>query len=112
MAGNLKEETKVILRAYETLSDEGTRKLYDKLLSDADDGDLVKSASVGEDEFRNQSSNSPFGGRGKKRDGFNDKLDQDQMYFTVRVLYITFAIITFPKIIYMGWQFYKGENIW
>lgn len=110
MDGNLKEETKVILRAYETLSDEGTRKLYDKQLSD--DGDLVKSASVGEDKFRNQNSNSPFGGRGKNRDGFRDKLNQDQMYFAVRVLYITFAIITFPKIIYMSWQFYKGENMW
>ena len=110
MPGNLKEETKLILRAYETLSDEGTRKLYDNQLSD--DGDLVKSASVGEDEFRNQNSNSPFRGGGKKRDGFSDKLDQDQMYFTVRVLYIAFAIITFPKIIYMGWQHYKGETRW
>ena len=105
MNGNLKEETKVILRAYETLSDDDTRKLGDV-------GDLVKSASVGEDEFRNQISGSPLGGGGRKRDGFNDKLDQDKMYFVIRVLYITFAIITFPKIMYIGWQHFKGQDIW
>ena len=110
MNGNLKEETKVILRAHETLSDDDTRKLYDKQLSDV--GDLVKSASVGEDEFRNQNSGSPLGGGGRKLDGFNDKLDQDKMYFVIRVLYMTFAIITFPKIMYIGWQHFKGQDIW
>ena len=110
MNGNLKEETKVILRAYETLSDADTRKVYDKQLSDI--GDLVNSASVGEDEFRNQNSDSPLGGGGRKRDGVSDKLNQEQMYFIIRVLYITFAIITFPKLMYIGWQHYKGQAIW
>ena len=57
--GNLKEETKVILRAYETLSDDDTRRVYDKQLSEV--ADLVKSASVGEVVFRNQNSDSPLG---------------------------------------------------
>ena len=108
--GNLKEETKVILRAYETLSDDDTRKVYDKQFSEVDD--FVKSASVGEAEFRNRDSDSPLGSGGRKLDGFSDKLDHDQMNFAVRALYMTFAIITFPKIIYMGWQHYKGELNW
>ena len=90
----------MILRAYETLSDDDTRKVYDKQLSDI--GDLVNSASVGEDEFRNQNSDSPLGGGGRKRDGLSDKLDQDQTYFIIRILYMTFAIITFPNLTSMA----------
>ena len=100
----------MILSAYETLSDDDTRRVYDKQLSEVEY--LVKSASVGETEFRNQNSDSPLGSGGRKLDGFSDKLDQDQMNFAVRALYMTFAIITFPKIIYMGWQHYKGELNW
>ena len=107
-SGRLKDETKAILKAYEILIDDETRMKYDREFSDNVE-DLVNSASAGEHIINHQNSDSPLGGGERKKDGFDDKLNQDQMYFLVRFLWVTFLLITVPKVTYLGWKKYKGE---
>ena len=94
-SGRLKDETKAILKAYEILIDDETRMKYDRQFSDNVE-DLVNSASAGEHIINHQNSDSPLGGGERKKDGFDDKLNQDQMYFLVRFLWVTFLLITVP----------------
>ena len=104
----MKDETKAILKAYEILIDDETRMKYDRQFSDNVE-DLVNSASAGEHIINHQNSDSPLGGGERKKDGFDDKLNQDQMYFLVRFLWVTFLLITVPKVTYLGWKKYKVE---
>ena len=104
----MKKETEQLLEAYEILSAEDTRRTYDQSLNCNID-ELVKSASEGNVDNSNINDNmfdkfsSESGGR--KNDGFSWKMTPEYLQFALKVIWVTFLVVTVPKVAYVGYHY-------
>jgi len=85
-----------VLEAYETLSDEDTRKVYDS----TDGKELAAEAekNLNMDGSVKNSTGAPIVRKGQL-------VTQDFAYFITTLILLSFAIITVPKILYILWVY-------
>ena len=110
------QENVKLLEAYETLVDEARRKDYDEkhLNSVKLDNleELVHNASDAY-EYRSQHPNSPIAvaqGLNANNSKQAKELNPDQIKFIGKVIWITFLLITVPKLAYLGYIYFKGDT--
>merc|ERR1719233_47135 len=85
-----------VLKAYETLSDEDTRKVYDGTDLNELADEVIKNMNM--DGSVKNSTGAPSERKGQI-------VTQDFAYFITTLILLSFAIITVPKISYILWVY-------